>query len=433
VGTLGLSRSRWQVRFFTIWTGQALSLAGSALVSFALIWWLTEQTGSAAVLATASLAARLPLVVLGPVVGTLVDRWQRRWVMVVADGAIALLTGLLAYLYSQSLVATWHIYAILLARALGTAFHDPAMTASTSLMVPREQLVRLAGIDRTRQAFTDITGPAVGAFLVALLPLQGILAIDIITALLAIVPLLFIDIPQPESTGTPDAGWRSVMQETGEGFRYLWHWRGLFIMLATVSLIPLVNTPAWSLIPLLVKDYFGGGPAQWGWFTVARNAGSVIGGMLMSTWGGFRRRIATMLGGLAILGLVNVVRGLVPPNAYWLFLVAALVSGPPAAMFFATLKAVLQSIVPLEMQGRVFATQNSLFWAMGPLGLAIVGSLGDAIGIQTLFVLSGVMFLLVALLWALTPSVRNMEQGPPGADAPVNHGGLPIPQNRHIM
>jgi DHA3 family macrolide efflux protein-like MFS transporter len=113
--------------------------------------------------------------------------------------------------------------------------------------------------------------------------------------------------------------------------------------------IPLVNTPAWSLIPLLVRGYFGGGPAQWGWFIVARNAGSVIGGMLMGTWGGFRRRIATMLGGLVLLGLVNVVRGLVPPNAYWLFLVAALVSGPPAAMFFATLKAVLQSTIPLEM------------------------------------------------------------------------------------
>ena len=119
-----------------------------------------------------------------------------------------------------------------------------------------------------------------------------------------------------------------------------------------------------------------------------------------------------MLGGLVILGVVNVVRGLVPPNAYWLFLAVAFVSGPPATMFFATLKAVLQSVVPPEMQGRVFATQNSLFLAMGPLGLAILGPLGGTIGIRTLFLLSGVAFLLVALAWALTPSVRKMEQGP---------------------
>ncbi len=120
-----------------------------------------------------------------------------------------------------------------------------------------------------------------------------------------------------------------------------------------------------------------------------------------------------MVGGLAILGLVNVVRGLVPADAYWLFLIAAFVSGPPATMFLAALKAVLQSTVPPEMQGRVFSTQASLFWAMGPLGLAILGPLADVIGIQTLFLLSGAVFLLVALTWALTPSVRNVEDGPP--------------------
>jgi DHA3 family macrolide efflux protein-like MFS transporter len=424
VAIIFLSRSKWQVRFFAIWTGQAFSLVGSALVSFALIWGLTEQTGSATALATASLAARLPPVVLGPVVGTLVDRWRRRWIMVIADSAIALLTALLAYLYGRGIVETWHIYSILLARALGTAFHDPAMMASTSLMVPREQLARIAGIDQTRQAITEMTGPALGAFLVALLPIESILAIDIVTAPLAIVPLLLIDIPQRKVAASRETGWRSVIQETGEGFRYLWNWHGLFVMLATVSLIPLVNTLAWSLIPLLVRDYFGGGPAEWGWFSIARNAGSLIGGTLMGTWGGFRQRMATMLGGLAILGLVNVIRRLVPPYAYWLFLVAAFVSGPPATIFFAALKAVLQSVVPPEMQGRVFATQNSLFWAMGPLGLAILGPLGSVIGIRTLFLLSGVIFLLVALTWALVPSVRNMERGPPDRDGCKEQGRL---------
>jgi DHA3 family macrolide efflux protein-like MFS transporter len=407
-----MSSPGWKGRFSTIWTGQALSLVGSALVQFALIWWLTERTGSAAVLAMANLVDRLPPIALGPVVGTFVDRWRRRWVMVIADGAIALFTAALAFLYWQGVAQTWHIYAILLARALGTAFHDPAMTASTSLMVPREQLTRIAGIDRTRLAITEITGPVLGALLVALLPIQAILAIDIVTALMAIGPLLSIDIPQPAAATTSTGGWRAVIRETGDGFRYLWNWRGLFIMLATISLVPFVNTPAWSLIPLLVKEHFGGGPAEWGWFGIARNVGSVIGGILMSTWGGFRRRVVTMVVGLAILGLVNLVRGVVPANAYWLFLVAAFVSGPPATMFHATWKAVLQSQVPPEMQGRVFSTQNSLFWAMGPLGLAVLGPLADVIGIRTLFTLSGVIFLLVSSTWALTPSVRNIESGP---------------------
>ncbi|TFG72731.1 MAG: MFS transporter, partial [Anaerolineales bacterium] len=347
-----MDQANWKVRFFTVWTGQTFSLIGSALVSFALIWWLTEETGSAVVLSLATLMSRLPPIVLGPVVGALVDRWQRRWIMVIADASIAFFTAVLAYLYWQELVENWHIYAILLARALGTAFHDPAMTASTTLMVPNKQLTRIAGLDQTRQSVTEITGPALGALLVALLPIQAILAIDIATALLAIVPLLFIDIPQPSVSTRHGGGWRSVVQETGAGFTYLWSWRGLFVMLITVSLIPLVNVPAWSLVPLLIKNYFGGGAAEWGWFSIARNVGTLIGGLLMSTWGGFRRRMGTMLGGLVILGLINAVRGLTPANDYWLFLLAAFVSGPPAAMFFAALKAVLQSTVPPEMQGR---------------------------------------------------------------------------------
>jgi DHA3 family macrolide efflux protein-like MFS transporter len=385
-------------------------------VRFALIWWLTEETGSAAVLATASLAAQLPPIALGPVVGALVDRWRRRWIMVAADGAIALLTALLVFLYWQGVVETWHIYLILFARALGTAFHDPAMTASVTLMVPERQLARIAGLDQTRQSVTEITGPVLGALLVALLPIQAILAIDIATALLAIGPLLFIDVPQPDcgSKGAePQSGWRSVIRDTGVGFRYVWTWRGLFVMLVTIALIRLVNTPAWALIPLLIVDHFGGGPAEWSWFSVARHVGTLIGGLLMSTWGGFRRRMATMLAGLVLLGLVNLVRGVTPSNAYWLFLVAAFVSGPPASMFFASLKAVLQSTVPPEMQGRVFATQNSLSWAMVPVGLAVLGPLADVIGIRTLFFLSGVVFLGVALTWALMPSVRRLEEGPP--------------------
>jgi DHA3 family macrolide efflux protein-like MFS transporter len=330
-------------------------------------------------------------------------------------GTIALFTAALAYLYWRGIVEPWHIYAILGLRALGTAFHDPTMTASTSLLVPVEHLTRIAGIDETRQAITEITGPALGALLVTLLPIQGVLAIDIVTALVAIVPLLLIDVPQPDRAAARDGGWRAVAQDTRAGFHYLWNWRSLFIMLVTIALVPFVNMPAWSLIPLLVRDHFGGGPAEWGWFSIARNVGSVAGGILMSTWGGFRRRIVTMVCGLVILGLVNLVRGVVPASAYWLFLLAALVSGPPATMFFATLKALLQSTVPPEMQGRVFSTQNSLFWAMGPLGLAILGPLGDVIGAQTLFLLSGVIFLLVALTWALVPGVRQIEDGPPQA------------------
>ena len=181
----------WKTRFFTIWGGQALSILGSQLVQFALIWHLTVQTGSATVLATASLVGTLPQVILGPFVGTLVDRWNRRWIMLLADGIITLATILLAVLFALDAVAIWHIYVVMLIRSLAGSFHGNAMSASTSLMVPVEHLTRIQGINQMLTGGLNVVSAPLGAFLLDVLPLQGILAIDVATALLAIVPLLF--------------------------------------------------------------------------------------------------------------------------------------------------------------------------------------------------------------------------------------------------
>ena len=143
-----LEATRWKLPFFTIWTGQAFSLIGSNLVQFALVWWLTETTGSATILAVASIMAVLPQVFLGPIAGALVDRWNRRLVMIVADSVIALAVVVLAVLYALDAVQTWHIYVLMFIRAAGGAFHWPAMRASTSLMVPQKHLSRIAGLNQ---------------------------------------------------------------------------------------------------------------------------------------------------------------------------------------------------------------------------------------------------------------------------------------------
>jgi hypothetical protein len=184
--------------FFIIWTGQAFSLLGSELVQFALVWYLTTSTGSATVLTFASLVAMLPKIFLGPVVGALVDRWNRRVVMIAADSLIALVTAGLAALFALNLVQVWHIYVLLFVRALGGTFHYPAMTASTTLMVPEKHLSRIQGLNSALSGLMGILAPALGALSLNLLPMMGILAIDVGTALLAILPLCFVFIPQPE-------------------------------------------------------------------------------------------------------------------------------------------------------------------------------------------------------------------------------------------
>ena len=196
--TCAPARRTWTSTFFTIWAGQAFSLLGSMLVQFALVWWLTATTGSGTVLATAALAALVPEILLGPFAGACVDRWNRRLVMLVADCLIALATLGLAALYALGALRPWHIYLIMMLRATGAAFHWPAMQASTSLMVPREHLSRVAGINQTLRGGLGIVSPPLGAILVQLLPLHGVLLIDVGTAALAIRPVVFVPIPQPE-------------------------------------------------------------------------------------------------------------------------------------------------------------------------------------------------------------------------------------------
>jgi DHA3 family macrolide efflux protein-like MFS transporter len=402
----------WQLPFFSIWTGQAFSLVGSRLVQFALVWWLTETTGSATVLAMATLVAILPGVILGPFAGTLVDRWNRRVVMIAADAFVALVTAWLAYLFWTGSATMWHVYAAMLARALGGAFHWPAMQASTSLMVPKKHLSRVAGLNQTMQGALSIVAPPLGALLLSLLPLQGIMAIDLVTAVLAIVPLLFVVIPQPEKVAGA-AQKSSVWSDFRTGLRYVAGWPGLMVILAMAMIINFVVNPAFSLMPLLVTDHFGGGALQLGWLQSAWGVGMLAGGLLLSVWGGFRRRIYTSLMGLIVAGIAIMVLGVVPGSLFWLALVALLVAGFMNPLINGPLFAILQATVEPGMQGRVFTLVQSLAAAMMPLSLMVAGPVSDAIGVQTWYLFGGATFALMGILALFVPAAIKLEDGRP--------------------
>ncbi len=212
------SSEAWKPLFFTIWGGQVFSLLGSRLVQFALVWWLTKTTGSGTVLATATMAAVIPGVALGPFIGPLIDRWDRRYVMIIADTLIALSTACLAVLFALGLAEIWHIYVIMFARSVGGAFHWPSMQASTTLMVPKQHYSRIAGLNQSLQGVANIVGPLLGALLLEFLPMQGVLAIDVLTAAIAVTPLLFIAIPRPRAIGQVRA---SFLRDLREGFRFV--------------------------------------------------------------------------------------------------------------------------------------------------------------------------------------------------------------------
>ncbi|MDX9955974.1 MAG: MFS transporter [Anaerolineae bacterium] len=405
--------NRWAVKFFTLWSGQAISLVGSALVQFALVWWLTSQTGSATVLATASLVALLPNIVLGPFAGALVDRWNRRLIMIFADASIALATFGLLLLFALGKAQPWHVYAIMAIRSLGSAFHAPAMTASTSLMVPQSFLTRLAGMNQTLHGAVNILAPPLGALLLSRLPTTGILAIDIVTAITAIVPLAFIAIPNPPRQVAQADGSQaqtSYWQDLGAGFRYVRHWPGLLGLILLAMMLNFLLVPASSLLPLLITRELRGGPPELAWAETLLGVGTILGGILLSAWGGFRRKIITSLIGVIGLGIGILVTGLLPAQGLRLLYLAYLWIGIASVIANGPLTAIFQSTILPDMQGRVLSLIGAGATAMMPLSLLIAGPLSDALGMRTWYVGGGIACILVTLIAFFIRPIMHIEQ-----------------------
>lgn len=412
---LEVSGSRPITPFLLIWTGQACSLLGSELVQFALVWWLTKQTGSATVLALATMMALLPQVFISPFAGALVDRWPRRKVMMVADGVIALATAVLAVLFRLRLARIWHVYAAMFIRSAGGAFHWPAMQASTPLMVPLRHLSRIAGLNQALYGAASIVTPLLGALLLQLLPVHGILSIDVGTATLAILPLLFIAVPQPSATqGLRSAsGPSAVLRDLREGLRFVFGWRGLVLILTMAALLNFLVNPAFALLPILVTSHFRGGPLQLAWLQSAWGLGMLLGGLTLTLWGGFKRRVLTAMLALVLQGAGITTLGFVTSSGLSLAVGALFLSGFMNPIVNGSFFAVLQAVVPPHMHGRVFSVVISSCAAMSPLGMAIAGPVSDAVSTQAWFIVGGTATILLSGGMFFVPDVMRLEDGRP--------------------
>ena len=400
----------WKPRFFLIWTGQAFSLFGSALVQFALIWWLTTTTGSATVLATAALAGMLPQVVLGLIAGTVVDRSNRRTIMIAADAFGAAATALLAWLFFTGMIQPWHVYIAMALRSAAAAFHFPAMQASTSLMVPHAQLSRVAGMNQALQGASSIVAPALGALVISFLPMHAVMMIDVVTAALAILPLLFVAVPNPlKAEANGEAAPSSMFGDMRTGLRFVLNWRALSLTMLLSLAINFVLTPGGALIPILVTRHFGGAARELAVFEAAWGAGMIAGGVLLSVWGGFKSKIVTALIGLTGIGLGFVLTAVAPAWAAPLGAAGLFVSGVSNPITNGPFMAIVQSAVPPEMQGRVNGLLVSMSVAVAPISLLVAGPVADALGVRFWFVLGGALCMALAGLALLSPVIRNIE------------------------
>ncbi len=427
----------WKRRFFTIWTGQAISLLGSQVVHFAIVWYLTEQTGSATVLTIATLFGVLPGVILSPIAGTLVDRSNRRLVMILADALIGLVRLAGVFLFATGAIEVWHIYLMSFVGSAAGSFQHPAMAASTALMVPRKHLSRVAGMNQTLHGAISIAAAPLGALLMGLTSIANMLLMDFATMLLAVIPLFFIPIPQPEAAQPAQSrsAKPSLMSDLKEGVRYILTWPGLALIILMAMALNFLISPAMSLLPLLVTEHFGGNEVQLALLNTIMGAGMLVGGLILSAWGGFKKRILTTFMGLSISGAALAAFGLVPAHLFFLALISFGIANLMMPLVNGPIRAVTQAAVAPEMQGRVFSLMSTGTTLAMPIGLLLAGPISDTIGIQTWFIVAGAGMGLAGLLGFLTPALREIEsqkkplediafEGAPTPSVPLANGKI---------
>lgn len=403
-------KTGWQRTFFLIWVGQAFSLLGSELVQFALVWYLTKTTGSASVLAFASFVALIPRVLISPFTGALVDRWDRRRTMILADAGIAAATMALAAIFFFGRIQIWHIYAILFIRSLGSGFHWPALQASISLLVPKDQLSRIAGLNQTLRGTLGILAPVFAALLLDYLPMFGILSVDVLTAILAISPLLVVVIPKPEKKSFDDSEKpMRIIDDVKFGFRYLYNWKGLFYLALAATLLNFLLNPGFTFTPLLVTEYFGKGAIELSAIESAFSAGMILGGMILSAWGGFRKNIITTLLGILGLAFGTALIALTPSNMFFLAVIGMAISGLMQPMANGPLFAIMQAHVEPEIQGRVFSMLESMVSAMMPISMLIAAPVAEWIGIRGWLLFGAVGCLVIGAGGFFVPALMNIE------------------------
>ena len=400
------NNNSWKRNYFTLLIGQGVSFISSGILQMAIIFYLVAKTNSAIILTAATLIGFLPQACLGPFAGAFVDRHSRKSVMIGADLIIAAAGGILALVAFYMELPVWSIMVVLLIRSAGTAFHSPAFSAATPMIVPKEELTKCAGYTQTMQAVSAIISPAAAAFLYAVWPLNAIILLDIVGAILACVTVAISSIPTPELC--PETKRQQFLQDMKEGYVVLKQNRGLFALLWIGVIYMFFYMPISTLFPLICMSYFKGTPAHASAAEIAFAVGMLLGGVILSIWGGFKKRRYTIGLSVLLMGVSNMLSGLLPPDAFLVFVVCCTVMGI-SAPFYGVQNAIFQETVKPEYLGRVFSLLTSAASLAMPFGLVISGPLAERLGVEKWFVICGIGIIIVALAVFLLPGLREID------------------------
>ncbi len=395
----------WKRKFTLLGIGQAVSILSSSILQIAIVWHLTQRTGSAAVVTMSTLSGYLPRAVLGLFTGAFIDRYSRKLIIILSDALIALAALALAAASLADEPPIPFIFAILFVRSVGAAFHGPALGAIIPTVVPKEQLARCSGFLQGFESVSLLLSPALTAILFTVWRLGHIVLLDVAGAAVAVLIVLFLRLPKSarEGSGERVRLWR----DTKEGFAVVRARRGMTALLVISTLYAFIYFPIGSMYPLITMTYFGGTVADSGLVEIAFSGGTLLGALLLGWLGNRLSKAPAIAASIGVYGAGAMLTGLLAPAQLRAFTALSVVMGVTIPFFYGLRIAVFQSRVPNEYLGRVLSLMGSVSLFAGPLGLTLGGVFSDTAGVERCFFYSGTLAVCLAAVILAVPSVRN--------------------------
>jgi MFS transporter, DHA3 family, macrolide efflux protein len=420
------------IGFTFVWTGQLVSVLASSASSFALTIWAYQTTGSANALGVVTTAFLVPFLVLSPIAGAMVDRYNRKLMMMMSDFTAATATVMILVLQATGGLHIWHLYLAAILSGLGNTFQWPAYSAAITTMVPKEQYQRANGMMSLVDSGPGVFAPILAGALYPIVGLTGILVIDIATFLFAIGTLLVVHIPTPPRSAEGVAAQSHLLREAVFGFKYIFARKSLLGLALFFVSLNFVN--GMGLVAPFILARTGNDSASLGAVMSAAALGGVAAGLALSAWGGFKRRMTSILVGEFFIGFIGLfLFGMGRSLAFWI--PTAALGSAAGFLSYAGSQAIWQAKVPPDLQGRVFSARRLIAWAAGPITPVLAGAIADYVtepamtsdtwlahafgwlvgtspgaGLGLQYVLAGVVHTLIFLVVLLfVPVVRNLE------------------------
>ena len=399
---------RWLAIIATIWGGQAASMITSYAAGYAVVWYITETTGSAIMLAAAAICAYLPQGLLSPFGGVIADKHNRKTVMIVADLSVGIVSLGLGIVILFGQVSFPLLMILVIVRSIGQAFHGPAMMAAMPLLVPEKHLLRINTLDQLLASVASIGAPAFGIFLYTTLGFSSVMFLDFAGACVAVLGLALAKIPTVVDATAKE---QHVLANLRDGWRAIAKTRGLVLLIGGVTIGMMIFGPLSAVFPLMTYQHFGGDGYAASLAEAAFGVGMLVGSGILIAWGGGKRLAGLIAVAAVIVGVATAVCGFLPPDAFPAFIGLVAVMAVACAWFNGPTMTLTQRNVPDDKMGRAMGLLTAAMGLATPVGIAIGGVLAEAMGVAPFFIIDGLACLALGLALYLPKSVRALDAG----------------------